>query len=137
MVGFGTVGTVLSAIDLLRDVLEKSGVDRSKAAQIVGDFVSKWRPRGGAGEGAARKGDVSPAFKEDVWEFRVLTLAYEKPRRGTKSLVVRLIDGRTPAGVGSADLAAYLNRAGEDGWDIVTSLGGEQAPTVILKRLKD
>ncbi len=34
------------------------------------------------------------------------------------------------------DLAAFLNQADEAGWDILSTLGGEEAPTLILRRRK-
>jgi hypothetical protein len=130
------MGVILSAIDLLTEVLDKAGVDPSKAAQIVGEFVSKVRVKAGRAEGADQETDLRSVPLQESWEYSVLTLSYQKPWRGTRSLVPRLKDGVEISQTESRDLADYLNQASTDGWEIMSSLGGEEAPTLILRRLK-
>jgi hypothetical protein len=139
VVSLGTFGTVLSAIDLLREVLEKSGVDGAKAAQIAGDFMSKLRSKGGSGGTARRRAgeaDVSAAFTEESWEYGALTLVCVKPRRATKRLVPALWNGAELPPGGPSELAAYLNEMANDGWEVAGKLGGAEAPTLLLRREK-
>lgn len=136
MVTIGTLGTVLAAIDLLREVLEKSGVDRPKATQIAAEFMSKLRGKGAVSETAGSTSDAAAAFAEESWEYSVVTLSYRKPFRGTKSLAVELRDGTEVAKGEPPELAAYLNQAADDGWELLTTVGGEEAPTLILRREK-
>jgi hypothetical protein len=136
VVNFGAFGTVISAIELLRGVLEKSGIDKSKAAQIVGEFMSKMKLKGTASESREQETGTGAAFAEEPWEYSVVTLAYVKPRRGTKSLAPKLRDGVQISGKEPPELAAYLNQASEDRWEIVAELGGSEAPTLLLGREK-
>jgi hypothetical protein len=136
MAAIGTIGVILSAIDLLKEVLDRAGVDPSKTAQIIGEFVSKMKAKAGRTESADQMMDMGSASLQESWEYGVLTLSYQKPWRGTRSLVPTLKDGIRMPEAQSIELAAYLNQASEDGWEIMRALGGEEAPTLILRRQK-
>ena len=94
------------------------------------------KTRAGRTEGADQEMDMSSAPLQETWEYSVLTLSYQKPWRGTRSLVPTLKDGIKMPEAESVELGAYLNQASEDGWEIMRALGGEDAPTLILRRPK-
>ena len=136
MAAVGTIGVVLSAIGLLKEVLEKAGLDSAKVAQIIGEFVSKLKTRAGRADGTVAEVELQAAVLRESWEYSVLTLAREKSWKRPGSLVVKLRNGNEIPAAESRDLAAHLDQASEDGWEIVWVLGGEQTPTLILRRPK-
>jgi hypothetical protein len=134
VVNIGTVGTIFAGIDMLREVLEKSGIDKSKATQIAGEFLSRLRSRGSQPASGQSGPEGSAAFSEEVWEYRVLTLGYHKPRRGVKRLVVKMVDDASAGEKEPLALSAALNEVAEDRWEVLTAVGGEAAPTLVLRR---
>jgi hypothetical protein len=78
MAAVGTIGVIVSAIGLLKEVLEKAGLDSAKAAQITGEFMSKLKMRAGREGGSGGEADLHSAVLQESWEYSVLTLACEK-----------------------------------------------------------
>jgi hypothetical protein len=121
----GSLGALATVIETLREVLKGAGIDPEDITRIVGELIRRLR------SGRSDRGDEAPL--PAPWEYSVVTLSEKRSWGRTKGVMPTLRDG---VKIPSTDLATYLNQVSTEGWEILSTIGGEKAPILVLVRPK-